>query len=210
MFCPNCGNRIADDARFCGSCGTAIGGAAAPSTGAPPPQYTQPQVGQAPPVQPRRRGMPGWAIALIVVAAIVVIVPIILIAVVVPTSVHAYGNYLVRSQVSEGVVLADGAKIAVTEYHGNAGGWPDGNAAAGLANASSITGKYVSSVQLDPGTGAIVVTYGNPAADSSLQGKQLVLVPEAGADGTVTWSCGGPRTTVPAQDLPAACRGDGE
>ena len=24
MFCPNCGNQIADDATFCGNCGTTI------------------------------------------------------------------------------------------------------------------------------------------------------------------------------------------
>jgi hypothetical protein len=67
----------------------------------------------------------------------------------------------------------------------------------------------VSSVQLEPGTGAVVVTYSSNApqtADSSLDGKDLVLVPQVGVDGTVTWSCGGPQTTVPEKDLPSSCR----
>lgn len=209
MFCPNCGSQVADQTRFCGNCGTALAGGTGSAGGAPPAQNAQSMAGPTLPAVPRKRGMPGWAIALIVIAVIVVAVPIILIAVVLPTSVHAYGNYLVRSQVSEGAMLADGAKVAVTEYHSNMGGWPNSNADAGLPNADSIHGKYASSVQLEPGTGDVVVTYSSNApyaADSSLDGKQLVLVPQATPDGTVTWSCGGPRTTVPEQDLPSACR----
>lgn len=202
MFCPNCGTQVADQTRFCGSCGTALSGGAGPAGGVPPAPYTQPMAGQAQPAPQRKRGMPGWAIALIVVAVLVVLVPSVLAAIAIP----AYQNYLVRTQVMEGLTLMDGAKVAVTEYHSNEGGWPSDNAAAGLANAASITGKYTSSVQLEPGTGTIVVTYNNPSTDSSLRGKQLALIPQAQPDGTVTWSCGGPQTTVPEKDLPSACR----
>ncbi|MCL2016318.1 MAG: zinc ribbon domain-containing protein [Defluviitaleaceae bacterium] len=40
MFCSNCGGRIADNMKFCGSCGTPIGGKASVATTAPPPAPT--------------------------------------------------------------------------------------------------------------------------------------------------------------------------
>lgn len=44
MFCPKCGNELADTARFCGKCGTAIGGApGAPAGTDPTPAQTQPE-----------------------------------------------------------------------------------------------------------------------------------------------------------------------
>lgn len=204
MFCPNCGTQVADQTRFCGSCGTALSGGAGPAGGPLPAPYTQPMAGQPQPAPQRKRGMPGWAIALIVVAVIVVAVPVALLAIAIP----AYQNYLVRTQVTEGMTLAQGAKVAVFEYYSNNDRWPSNNADAGLAAASSITGAYVSSVQIEPGTGVVVVTYSsNPpfSADSSLDGKQFVLVPQV-QHGTVTWSCGGSQTTVPEKDLPSACR----
>ncbi len=39
-FCTNCGNNLADSARFCPSCGTAFGGGGAPQF--TPPQFTPP------------------------------------------------------------------------------------------------------------------------------------------------------------------------
>jgi uncharacterized protein (TIGR00266 family) len=42
-FCSNCGNTVADDARFCGGCGAQIGaGAASGAVPPPPPSYSAP------------------------------------------------------------------------------------------------------------------------------------------------------------------------
>jgi uncharacterized protein (TIGR00266 family) len=49
-FCSNCGNQVADDARFCGGCGVPIG-TAATTTGSvppPPPNYAYSTVPQTP------------------------------------------------------------------------------------------------------------------------------------------------------------------
>lgn len=54
MFCPNCGKQTPDDSKFCESCGSILGGTAAPAQAAPPiapaynpppaqPVYVQPQ-----------------------------------------------------------------------------------------------------------------------------------------------------------------------
>ena len=36
MFCPNCGSNVPDTERFCPTCGTAMGGNAAPEAPAAP------------------------------------------------------------------------------------------------------------------------------------------------------------------------------
>ena len=67
MFCPECGTKIEDSsARFCPSCGHAIGAAEPSHPAAHPAAPAQSAaVNSVPPVQPRRR-MSGCAIAAIV------------------------------------------------------------------------------------------------------------------------------------------------
>lgn len=154
------------------------------------------------PTGARAPGMPGWAIALVVVAACCFLVVPILAAIAIP----AYQNYLVRTQVSEGMVLAEGAKVAITEYDSNRGAFPRNNAEAGLAAPSSIAGKYVSSVTvgtLRDGTGGIEVDFSD-TANSVLHGKHLLLVAQPQADGTLEWSCAD--STVAAKYMPSSCR----
>src|ERR1043165_4617557 len=84
-----------------------------------------------------------------------------IIAILAAIALPAYQDYVVRSQVSEGSVLADGAKTAVAEYYSNKGVLPATNASAGLATASSISGNYV--VSLTNVSGKISAVYGNKA-----------------------------------------------
>src|SRR5690349_666657 len=72
----------------------------------------------------------------------------------------AYQDYTVRSKVSEGLSLVSGAKTAVSETYASTGNWPGTNAAAGLAASTSITGKYVASVDVS-GNGKITVIFQN-------------------------------------------------
>lgn len=123
------------------------------------------------------------------------------IAILAAISIPAYQEYLIRSQVSEGVVLADGAKTAIAEYYSSQGKMPADNAAAGLAESPSISGKYVSSV--DVSGGRITVAFDTAAANSAIRDKVLILMPAADA-GALTWSC--TDSTVPDRDLPMSCR----
>lgn len=114
----------------------------------------------------------------------------------------AYQDYTIRAQVSEGLNLAGGAKAAVTEFYQDRGSFPANNTLAGLAtNASSINGKYVSSVAV--ASSVITVTYGNDA-HQTINGETLTLT-ALDAGGSVTWTCasGG---VIEAKHLPAACR----
>ena len=75
-----------------------------------------------------------------------------IIAILAAIALPAYQDYVIRSQVSEGAVLADGAKTAVAEYFSNRGVAPSDNTSAGLAASDSITGKFVATVNVAAGT----------------------------------------------------------
>lgn len=136
--------------------------------------------------------------------AIFLIVPFVL-AILAAIAIPAYQDYLIRSQVAEGLALADGAKVAVAEYYANRQSLPSDNASAGLAQSSSIAGKYVSGV--DVSGGKITVAFDMVPANAMIRNDVLVLEPLPDSHGEIRWRCGGPETTVPQRYLPIACRG---
>lgn len=135
--------------------------------------------------------------------AIFCLVPFV-IAILAAISIPAYQDYLIRTQVSEGMVLADGAKTAVAEYYANRHSLPADNAAAGLAQGTSIAGKYVSGVEVSDGT--IVVSFATYRANGNIRNDVLVLNPSPDSSGQLRWRCGGTETTVPQRYLPGSCR----
>jgi len=125
-----------------------------------------------------------------------------IIAILAAIALPAYQDYVVRSQVSEGSVLADGAKTAVSEFYSNRGIFPPNNTSAGLAVAASISGNYVTS--LDAAGGVITATYGNQA-NVLISGKVLVFSASTNA-GSTAWHCNTAQNTVLQKYLPTACR----
>ena len=126
-----------------------------------------------------------------------------IIAILAAIALPAYQDYTIRSQVSEGMVLGDGAKTAVAEFFTNKGTFPASNVSAGLAAATSIKGKYVTGVAV--AAGKITATYGNEA-NSNISGKIINLSPVAAAtDGSIVWTCK-TGNTVAQKYLPTACR----
>jgi type IV pilus assembly protein PilA len=123
-------------------------------------------------------------------------------------AIPAYKDYTIRAQVSEGLILASGAKAAVSEFYMDSGVFPVTNAEAGISAAAEIIGRYATDVTVtDPGL--ITVTYNNVGtthADLAGVGV-LVLTPTAtSTQASVTWDCSGVATTLPSKWLPAACR----
>jgi type IV pilus assembly protein PilA len=110
-------------------------------------------------------------------------------------AIPAYQNYLIRSQVTEGLSLADGWKTAISEYYARNGSFSTCATAAtagclAMTNAVS-TGKYVSSVTVL--TGGIQITYSNTApysANKAIAGNTLGLTPYTNANNDVVWVCG--------------------
>ncbi|MBS0193612.1 MAG: RDD family protein [Proteobacteria bacterium] len=125
------------------------------------------------------------------------------IAILAAIAIPAYQDYVIRSQVSEGTALAEGSKTAVAEFYSNTGHFPPDNASAGVAEASSIIGNYVTSVQIDNGT--IHISYGNKA-NIAIVGQVLGFAP-TGDNGSTRWACGSEAgTTIPNKYRPTICR----
>ena len=131
---------------------------------------------------------------------LMIVVAIIGILATVATS--AYLDYAVRTQVSHGLNLAAGAKVAVAEYYQDRGAYPGDNATAGLEAAANITGKYVTQVEVTAG-GLIQVTFGNDVNNKILNAV-LTFTPTDNL-GSLSWSCIGDATLV-EKWLPSACR----
>jgi type IV pilus assembly protein PilA len=115
-------------------------------------------------------------------------------------AIPAYQDYAVRAKVSEGINLAGAAKLAVAETWSSRGRLPANNSSAGLPAATSITGPYVSQVEVGT-NGLVSITYTNK--EPKINGNILMLSPTT-LVGSVTWRC--KSTTVQARYLPSECR----
>src|SRR6187431_3371259 len=73
-------------------------------------------------------------------------------------AIPAYQDYTIRAQVTEGLNLAGAVKASVAETFAQTGLWPANNTAAGVGNATEVTGKYVTAVTVL--NGGITITYG--------------------------------------------------
>ena len=116
----------------------------------------------------------------------------------------AYQDYTIRAQVSEGLVLADGAKVVVAEYHANKGDLPDTSTEAGYSGA---VGKYVSGVTIGS-NGVITATFGGTSVSSKLTktNSTVTLTPtEETTTGNLRWACAS--TTISQKYLPSSCTG---
>jgi uncharacterized RDD family membrane protein YckC/Tfp pilus assembly major pilin PilA len=147
--------------------------------------------------------MPGWAIGLIVVGGLFfTVVPMV--AILAAIAIPAYQNYLVRAQVAEGMTLSGSAKAAVGDFLGARGSLPVDNAEAGLADPDALTGRYVSSVQVQ--NGSVIVTFGG-RANRAVAGDHLVFQPYGRRD-ALHWRCGSP--DIQERYLPMTCRDRGD
>jgi type IV pilus assembly protein PilA len=129
-----------------------------------------------------------------------------IIAILAAIALPAYQDYLIRSQVSEGAVLADGAKTAIAEFYSNKGVFPASNTSAGLALSTSIAGKYVLSVDAGTTPGQIDVLYNSTNANTAIQAHDITFS-SITHGGSIEWHCI-PGTSNPVDNkyLPTSCR----
>jgi type IV pilus assembly protein PilA len=136
-------------------------------------------------------------------------------------AIPAYQNYIIRSQVTEGLSLSEGYKNGVAEFYQANGSFPAGVSVAGSSTTipmpGASVGKYVSAVTIDA-NGNIKITYGGSQASSKLPNTQILYI-NVGTDtnGDVAWVCGtqvaptgvtlntAGTTNIPAQYLPSSC-----
>lgn len=135
-----------------------------------------------------------------------------IIAILAAIAIPAYQDYMIRSQVTEGITLMDGAKTGVAEFFSNSGRMPGNNASAGLPAApTSITGRYVASVTVaSPTATAATITsvFNNTNANTAIRGKGVQMRGYSlAASETLTWNCQNQAgTTVATKYLPSSCR----
>jgi type IV pilus assembly protein PilA len=139
-------------------------------------------------------------------------------------AIPAYQNYTIRSQVTEGLSLADGWKTSISEFYAQHGSMPSGFDTVGSATTIAVSGptagKYVGAVTVTT-NGEIVITYTGSQANAKLSvagGNVLGLNPGLDGNNDVIWVCGtntaptgvtttaaASATTVPAAYLPSSC-----
>ena len=116
-------------------------------------------------------------------------------------AIPSYMDYTIRAQISEGLVLSAGAKMASIEYYVENGDWPNNNVKAGLANHNDIRGKYVKSVRVSKED--IVIMFGNDA-NKVISNKKLTLTGVFDL-GIFRWNCSS-AGAIEDRHLPSACR----
>lgn len=127
-----------------------------------------------------------------------------IIAILAAIAIPQYQNYTKRAKVSEGLVLADAAKLAVSESFQTRGTWPATNGSAGYTTGKST---YVNSISVGT-NGQITIAY--KSIGSGIDGLNIYLTP-SNTGSAIEWSCGNVRTwgtanTVQSQYVPATCR----
>jgi len=110
----------------------------------------------------------------------------------------AYQDYTTRAKVSEVIVMAAPAKLAVAETSSSMGGLASVTAVNSGYSFPGAT-KYVSGVAITDATGVVTVTSTVPNATGS-----IVLTPADVGSGQLRWTC--TATTIQSKYLPSECR----
>ena len=109
----------------------------------------------------------------------------------------AYQDYTTRAKVSEVVIMAAPAKLAVAETSSSVGGLANVTATNhGYAFPGAT--KYVSAVAIAPATGVVTVTSTVPTATGD-----IVLTPTDVGSGQLRWVCS---SAILPKYLPSECR----
>lgn len=129
------------------------------------------------------------------------------IAILVALAVPAYQEYNTRAKVTECMVGAAPAKLAVSEYMSTTGQWPPSMEAAGLS--SNGESRFCSGFDsYDPAVGSFQINVNEPAVFPSLGVIQPQLTPQATSVSTIAWRCSrGATGLTEVKYLPSTCRG---
>jgi len=115
-------------------------------------------------------------------------------------AIPAYQDYVTRAQVSEGINMVSAVKQTISQIYLEDGAFTNAsNGDPNIPTATSIVGKYVSSVTVTQGR--VVVNYGN-AASTIITSETLSMSP-TDQGGTISWTC---RFSGNDRFAPKSCR----
>ncbi len=123
-------------------------------------------------------------------------------------AIPAYQDYIARSQMSEGIQLAGGGEVGLSEFYQNNSRWPTALISV-YSTATSVgpVGRYVSIVKMVGNSGStagILATMRDGGVNANIKSKSVELWT---TDGGNTWHCGvGSASPVDEKYLPASCR----
>ena len=121
-------------------------------------------------------------------------------------AIPAYQDFIARSQTSEGIQLAGGAEVGVSEYFEKNKAWPADLASVYAAAGNDPAGRYVATVS-GAGNGetyGVTSTMKSEGVNRAIAGKSLEIWT---TDGGNTWHCGpGGADPVDPKYLPVSCR----
>lgn len=130
-----------------------------------------------------------------------------IIAILVALAIPAYQEYNTRAKVTECMVGAAPAKLAISEYMSTVGSWPPDMDVAALS--SNNISKYCSGFAgYDPSVGSFQINVNELAVYPTLGQIQPQLTPQVTSVTTIAWRCSR-GATAPAllKYLPSTCRG---
>ncbi|MGA9574090.1 MAG: prepilin-type N-terminal cleavage/methylation domain-containing protein [Lysobacterales bacterium] len=130
-----------------------------------------------------------------------------IIAILVTLAIPAYQEYNIRAKITECMVGAAPAKLAVSEYMSTVGSWPPDMDAAALS--SGNVSKFCSGFDgYDPAVGSFQINVNEMAIYPTLGQVQPQLTPQVTSVTTIAWRCSR-GATAPGllKYLPSTCRG---
>ena len=138
------------------------------------------------------KGMPAWAIVLIVLGALAF--PVAILAAI---AIPAYQDYTARARVAIVVEAGNKATQAVETFYARNNTLPRDLREAGMPDPGL---SEIRQVNVDAGNGTVQIVL----AMAPLDGKSIVFVPQRDANNRVVWTCRS--EDVPARYLPPHCR----
>jgi type IV pilus assembly protein PilA len=105
-------------------------------------------------------------------------------------AVPSYQDRIIKTHVSEGILMAEVVKHAESDYYAKHGKLPKDNVTAGLPAPEKFIGNFVTSISI--ADGAINITFGNRTNKNAV-GKVVSLRPAIVADAKIvpiSWVCG--------------------
>lgn len=134
-------------------------------------------------------------------------VVVAIIAILAAFALPMFQDYTKRARVAEGLSMVDGLKTQILEAYSANGKWPANNAEAGLAPATDLSGKAVTSIEVaaggTDGVGKIIITYNDKVGTGATVTLTAKDTGSGALTGVMQWNC---TSSIEKRFLPPECR----